>query len=96
MTNYWYTLGINLGLKPSTLNQIEGHYIRPHGPARCLYQLIVKWWQLNPQATWRDVVTALRKSEEVRLAKYIEDKYKLPGRSPSAQRAESNINLTAV
>ena len=101
MTN-WYTLGIHLGMKSSTLNRIEDHYSRPHGPARCLYQLIVKWWNLNPHATWRDVVAALRKSEEIRLANSIEDKYKLPScqcklvLSPSAQQAESNITFMSL
>lgn len=53
----WYSLGIQLGLAPGTLNNIEGNH--PRDADRCKID-VLDWWLRNEQdATWEKLAHAL-------------------------------------
>ena len=73
----WYTLGIRLELKVSTLNRIQGDFRN----TQCAMEETLKYWlEQDPgstipgsAATWEVLVKALRIMGENREAKWIED-----------------------
>ena len=68
----WYKLGVYLGLDTHKLMQIE----RDHqGSERQMLQMLHIWLQCTPNAVWRDVVSALQKMGENRVAESICQKY---------------------
>ena len=54
---HWYSLGIQLGLAPGTLYNIESNH--PHDADRCKID-VLDWWLRNEQdATWEKLAQAL-------------------------------------
>ena len=69
----WHQLGIKLGLQPAQLSQIESQH--PVDIERRRVDVFVFWLKGNPGASWRHIVTALRKMGELSTAEKIELKY---------------------
>ena len=80
----WHTLGIQLGLTTSRLNDIHTTY-HVHGVKRLKTEMFDAWLKSSPNASWADLITALRNMDENRVAKNIEEKFYLPitGTHPS-------------
>ena len=74
----WYQLGIQLGLQPSQLHQIEKAF--PTEIDRCKIKMVDLWLQSTPGASWRHVITALRELGNRTAAERIELKYVKGGR----------------
>ena len=72
----WFMLGLNLGVPYRLLKEIRSNY-SVEGCGACRRETLVLWLQRAPNASWRDVVGALRKMEEDSLAGRIEQKYVL-------------------
>ena len=73
----WYTLGIRLELKVSTLNRIQGDF---RNTQRAMEETLKYWLEQDPgstipgsAATWEVLVKALRIMGENREAKRIEE-----------------------
>ena len=59
VTAEWYNLGLQLGLRASTLDRIEAKY--NSDPSRCFCQVLKEWLKgVNPLPTWQAVVNALK------------------------------------
>ena len=68
----WHTLGLNLGILHSTLDEVE------HENSTIKLRksdMLHRWLNLKPEAAWEDVVSALRMMDKKRVAKDIEEKY---------------------
>ena len=67
----WYSVGLNLGLLPSTLDAIQEKHSRDS--ERCLAAVIEKWLAKEPEPTWDDVLEMLESPSlnENRLAAEI-------------------------
>ena len=70
----WFTLGLNLGVSYRLLKEVRSNY-SVEGCGACRRETLALWLQRAPNASWRDVVGALRKMEEDSLAGRIEQKY---------------------
>ena len=68
----WYKLGINLGLMKHDLNKIQ-HAHQRNDQQRL--EMLSKWLQRTPRASWGDVVSALEHIGEDRVAESIQQKY---------------------
>ena len=68
----WFNLGLNLGLKMYELKKIEDDH---RGNDRQLKETLHLWLQHTPKASWEDVVNALQKIGEKRVAEEIRQKY---------------------
>lgn len=53
---HWRATGLQLGLKASVLDQVEGDY---HTVRECFRITLEKWLQLNVGVTWRDLELAI-------------------------------------
>ena len=53
----WYSIGLGLGLLPSSLAAIEHKHGRDC--ERCIAELCEKWMNLKPSANWEDIVEVL-------------------------------------
>ena len=73
----WYQLGLNLGLPKHELTKIERDY---QGNDRRRLEMLDKWLRCTPNATWRDVVSALEQMGENRVAESIPQKDKGGGK----------------
>ena len=71
----WNKLGVHLGVPDPVRREIELQFSPVHGPGRCRSELISKWWRRSPNANWGDVIGALKKMEENRLAAHLEERY---------------------
>lgn len=73
----WYSVGLNLGLLPSTLDALE-HQHRGD-PERCIAAVCEKWIATKPGATWGDVIKMLESPsiDEKRLAKQLRQELKM-------------------
>ena len=69
----WHQLGIQLGLPPAQLCQIEREY--PGGIERRKVEVVDLWLQSTPGASWRHIITALREMGDVTTAERMELKY---------------------
>ena len=67
----WYSVGLNFGLLPSTLDALEQKH--RGDPERCIAAVCEKWIDTKPEATWDDVLEMLESPslDEKRLAKQI-------------------------
>lgn len=69
----WFLLGLSLGISEGQLHEFETQqcveYIR--------VQLLSEWIRRDSEATWLEVVTALEKIGESKLARNIEAKHGL-------------------
>ena len=55
----WYNLGLELGLRFSTLDSIDARY--SNDPSRCFCQVLKEWLKgINPPPTWHAMVNALK------------------------------------
>ena len=69
----WHKLGLNLNIPKHELDKIERDY---RGNDRQRLEMLDLWLRRTPNATWRDVVSALQQMEENTLAESIRQKYK--------------------
>ena len=70
----WFTLGLNLGVHYRLLKEVRSNY-SVDGCGACRRETLVLWLQRAPNASWRDVVGALRQMGENAVAQRIEQKY---------------------
>lgn len=68
----WRQLGIQLSLPTATLDKVES--INQDAVNR-KSSMLDQWLKFNPEASWRDLVLALRDMNENSAAKTIEQKY---------------------
>ena len=68
----WYQLGTRLRIPSCELRKIELQYA---GTNRRRTETVDLWLRSTPNASWRDVVTALKEIEENTLAEKIRRKY---------------------
>ena len=55
----WYNLGLELGLRPPTLDSIKTNY--SGDPSQCFCQVLKEWLKgVNPLPTWQAMVNALK------------------------------------
>ena len=54
----WHDLGLQLELKEGTLKAIESNY--PKNAQGCLREMLSKWLDVEPRATWHTLCAALR------------------------------------
>ena len=73
----WYQLGLNLGLPKHELTKIERDY---QGNDRRRLEMLDKWLRCTPNATWRDVASALEQMGENSVAESIRQKDKGGGK----------------
>ena len=71
----WYSVGLSLGLLPSTLDDIQDKHNR--SSERCIATVLEKWLATKPDATWDDVIEMLESPSlnEKTLAKEIRQQY---------------------
>ena len=67
----WFTLGLNLGVPHHKLEEVRSNY-SVEGLSACRRETLVLWLQRTPNASWRDVVAALRRMGENIVAERIE------------------------
>ena len=77
--NDWCQLGLNLGLEMYELNNIQRDF---HRSEQQMLQTLDLWLKRTPKASWVDVVSALRKMGEKRVAENILQSY-IRGRGES-------------
>ena len=70
----WFMLGLNLGVPYRLLKEIRSNY-SVEGCGACRRETLVLWLQRTPNASWRNVVGALRQMGENAMAERIEQKY---------------------
>ena len=68
----WFTLGLNLGVPHHQLEEVRRNYYSVEGLGACRRETLVLWLQRTPNASWRDVVAALRRMGENIVAERIE------------------------
>ncbi len=68
----WMTLGVHLNLELPQLKRIEQMH---SDPKRRLLEMLDAWLNTIPEASWSDIVRALRKMEQKVLAGNIEAKF---------------------
>ena len=69
----WHQLGLKLGLPEPELDKIQQDY---QGTDQRRLEMLDKWLQRTPNATWRDVANALEQMGENRVAESIRQKDK--------------------
>ena len=67
----WYTLGIHLDLTTSQLDDIQVTY-HAHGVNRLKTEMFIVWLKSSPDASWTDLITALRAVDENTIASEIQ------------------------
>ena len=72
----WYTLGLALGLGEEVLARIEEEQARKL--AKCKRAMFRKWLELNPTASWKDVVKALTDIGEEETAERVRMEFYSP------------------
>ena len=69
----WHNLGLQLGLTMSQLKEIEQNLsYQIQGLSRLRAEILNVWLRNSPNATWGDLITALRAIGENRVASDIE------------------------
>ena len=77
------------------ITQLDVDIIKTKGSSYLRMEALHKrWLQVNPQASWRDVINALKQCKETELARTIEDKVTNPtaGRSTNDDMEASTSN----
>ena len=80
---------------PGGITQLDVDIIKTKGSSYLMKMALHKrWLQVNPQASWRDVINALKQCKENELARTIEDKVTDPtaGRSTNDDMEVSTSN----
>ena len=72
----WHSLGLHLDLTMSKLMQIQRIH-HAHGEERIKAEMFDVWLNSCPDASWHQLVTALKAIGERRVAKEIESRYSL-------------------
>ena len=67
----WHTLGIQLDLTTSQLKDIDMTY-HVQGVNRLKTEMFDVWLKSSPNASWTDLITALRAIDEEKVASDIE------------------------
>lgn len=75
VSDQWVTLGVQLGLPKSELNNIEVKY--QNNSKRCLIEMLEEWLQqqVDPSPSWADVVNAVKSLGDNQLEKELREKY---------------------
>ena len=70
----WHTLGLKLGL---TMSQLSGIHVTYHvyGVGRLKAEMFNVWLKSSPNASWTDLITALKSMNEHRVAGDIAARY---------------------
>lgn len=76
----WKQFGHNLGLTSKFLKKLDGM-----NPVNCREAVIHKWQAMYPHDSWADIVVALEKMGEVKLAGNLCDKYVNQENSPESK-----------
>ena len=69
----WYQLGTQLKLQAYILREIKAN--NQNDSRACLSDALERWHRLNRKASWEDIVNALKKMDEDRLAEIIQKEY---------------------
>ena len=75
----WYPLGVQLGLRPPTLREIQKNY--PHDTEQCRREMLDLWLRSTPQASWKSLAQAVQA-----LGRYTSLAQKLRRKVPLAQK----------
>ena len=67
----WHTLGIQLDLTTEQLDNIQITY-HIHGLGRLKTEMFKEWLRSSPDASWTDLITALRDMDENTAASEIQ------------------------
>ena len=70
----WHTLGLKLNLTKSKLDGINITY-HVHGVERLKTEMFDAWLKSSPNASWRDLISALKSMNEHRVASDIAARY---------------------
>ena len=70
----WYQLGLNLNLQMHELDKIQQDHAH-QGNDRQMLVMLGLWLRRTPNATWEDVVSALQKMGENRVAENVRQKH---------------------
>ena len=70
----WYQVGLYLNLQTHELDKIQQDHAH-HGNDRQMVEMLSLWLRRTPNATWRDVVSALQQVRENRVAENIRQKH---------------------
>ena len=73
LANDWLEFGIHLGLKIEELECIEANH--PANCQKCAIKLLISWWKQQQSPSWDQIVQALKKIGNERLASTISKKY---------------------
>ena len=68
----WELLGVYLGTSPTTLDNIKQENARVE---LMKYSMLAEWLKSTPEASWKDVVSALTIMKHNSVAKVIKEKY---------------------
>ena len=77
----WHTLGLKLGFTMSQLDEIDVTYPRV---GRRKAEMFNVWLKSCPNASWADLITALKTMDEHRVAGKIAARYSAAGQSLTA------------
>ena len=73
LANKWLVFGLHLGLEIEKLECIEANH--PTNCQKCTTKVIIAWWKQQESPTWEQIVQALKKIGNERLASTITEKY---------------------
>ena len=68
----WELLGVYLGVSPNTLDSVKRENARVE---LMKYNMLAEWLKSTPEATWKDIVSALTVMKHNSVAKVIKEKY---------------------
>ena len=97
----WFTLGTCLKLPRQDLLHIEHQFGRSEGPRRCRIELFHLWIKVTHDASWEQLVAALKRMGEKTLADQIRTHLSLAGDQPvegpaDVVKVEVDKNLVEV
>ena len=72
----WELLGVYLGVSPNTLHNVKQENVRVE---TMKYSMLAQWLKSTPEASWKDVVSALTVMQEKCVAEMIKEKYNVEG-----------------
>ena len=73
LADKWLVFGLNLGLKIEELECIEANH--PTNCQKCSTKLLISWWKQQQSPSWDQIVQALKKIRNEKLASTICEKY---------------------
>ena len=83
----WYQLGLQLGVKPGTLDRIRAQFSDPRDQ---LQEMLKTWLETCASPSWKILVDALRDVGASQLAETLETKYCLVDRTEDSDTATSD------